>query len=95
MNQELFKLLSSFVVRTRKVTGPVDPKKLVADADYASEIFKKVDEEGDDDLVMIAMGLRQAITDLSDMETSAIKHTAIKAKNRYSDKQKYYFDAPG
>lgn len=94
MNQELFKLLSSFVVRTRKVTGPVDPTKLVADADYASHIFKKIDEEGDDDLVILAMGLRQAITDLSDTEPGATKHAVIKVANKNLDNKKYYFDTP-
>ncbi len=65
MDDTTFKLLTSFIVKGRKVTGPIDSDRLLKDAGYAREIFRKIEEEGDEDLVMLSLKLRDELGLLS------------------------------
>ena len=58
MNEDVFKLLTSFIVKGRRITGPVSSDRILGDAAYAREVFRKVEEEGDEDLVLLSLRLR-------------------------------------
>lgn len=85
MDDSTFKLLTSFIVKGRKVTGPIDSDRLLKDAAYAREIFRRIEEEGDEDLVMLSLKLRDQLGLLhgkADAEGDAGKDTA-KADDKY------------
>ena len=69
MDDNTFRLLSSFIVRTRKIVGPVDASRLVNDVNYASEIFRKVEELGGEEEIMLSLTLRQKLGFLENKKT--------------------------
>ncbi|MFT3757137.1 MAG: hypothetical protein QM769_14590 [Pseudoxanthomonas sp.] len=61
MDETTFRLLTSFIVKVRKISGPIDSDKLLHDADYARETFRQVDEQGDEELVLLSLRLREQL----------------------------------
>ena len=61
MDKETFKLLTSFIVRARRLVGTVDSSQLLEDANYASKILQKVEMLGDIEVVMLSIKLRQKL----------------------------------
>ena len=61
MEDSTFKLLTSFIVKGRKLAGPIDSDRLLKDSDYAREIFRKIEDEGDEDLVLLSLKLRELL----------------------------------
>lgn len=59
-NQSLI-VLSKFSVAARKIIGPVNPAKMIKDPSYCTEIFQKVDELGDEELILISLDLQSAL----------------------------------
>lgn len=58
MNEEVFKLLTSFIVKGRRITGPVSSDRILGDPAYAREVFDRIEAEGDEDLVLLSLKLR-------------------------------------
>lgn len=58
MNNATMITLSQFITKSRKVLGSINSSKMIADKNYARAIFKRVDEEGDADLVLLALSLK-------------------------------------
>lgn len=58
MNNATMITLSQFVTKSRKVLGSINSSKMMADKNYARAIFKRVDVEGDADLVLLALNLK-------------------------------------
>ena len=58
MNEEVFKLLTSVIVKGRKITGPVSSDRMLNDPAYARTIFDRIEQEGDEDLVLLSLRLR-------------------------------------
>lgn len=61
MDADVFKLLTGFIVKGRKLLGSIDSDRLLRDDGYAREVFRKVDEEGEEDLVLLALQLRDRL----------------------------------
>lgn len=55
MDNKTLVLLSKFSVSARKVIGSVNPAKLINDNGYSTEIFQKVAEFGDEELIMLSL----------------------------------------
>lgn len=61
MDNQCLVVLSKFSVTARKVIGSVNPAKLLKDKDYSAEIFQKVDELGDEELVLLSLDLQNLL----------------------------------
>ncbi len=55
MDNKTLVLLSKFSVSARKVIGSVNPAKLINDNGYSAEIFQKVAEFGDEELIVLSL----------------------------------------
>jgi hypothetical protein len=58
MDDETFKLLASFIIKSRRSVGAIDATRLANDPEYASLMFERVEEFGDEELVMIVLRLK-------------------------------------
>jgi hypothetical protein len=65
MNNETMKLLAQFTLRARKNTGAVDIKQMVDSQPYREEIFRVVNENADEELLMLSLELSNALSALS------------------------------
>lgn len=61
MDDSAFRMLTSFIVKGRKLAGPIDSERLLNDGAYAREVFRKVEEEGDEELVLLSLKLREVL----------------------------------
>lgn len=61
MDNQCLILLSKFSVSARKVVGSVNPSKLLKDKLYSAEIFQKVDDMGDEELVLLSLELQNLL----------------------------------
>jgi hypothetical protein len=87
MEDSTFKLLTSFIVKGRKLTGPIDSDRLLKDATYAREIFRKIEDEGDEELVLLSLRLRELIG--SNPTAPAADAAAEKDPAKLGDKYKF------
>ncbi len=69
-------LLSKFSVSARKIIGSVNPAKLIKDSEYSAEIFQKVFELGDEELIMLSLEV-QAMLGLITATTPAASTTKV------------------
>ncbi len=86
-------LLSKFSVSARKIIGSVNPAKLIKDSEYSAEIFQKVFELGDEELIMLSLEV-QAMLGLITATTpvaSTTKVTPIKPVE--VEEKKYMYGA--
>jgi hypothetical protein len=61
MNHDTLGLVVKFILRARKVTGPIEATRLAEDISYREEIFNKIAAEGDVELNEMALNLRNKI----------------------------------
>lgn len=54
-------LLSKFSVSARRLIGVVNPAKLIKDAEYSAQIFQKVSEFGDEELIMLSLEVQNML----------------------------------
>lgn len=80
MNNNTLRNLAQFTTQARKVIGRVDATKLVQDREYAVDVFKKVEEQGDEDLVLLSLTLRN---DLGMMATEQTPDTVSNEKYKF------------
>lgn len=55
MDSKSLVLLSKFSVSARRLIGSVNPARLLKDSEYSTEIFQKVFELGDEELIMLCL----------------------------------------
>ena len=58
MDNEALMMIARFTYQARKLLGPVDSNSLVNNAEYRDEVFRKIDAEADEDLLILALNLR-------------------------------------
>ena len=61
MDNKTLVLLSKFSVSARKVIGSVNPAKLINDSGYSAEIFQKVAEFGDEELIILSLEVQTTL----------------------------------
>ncbi|MFW5431432.1 MAG: hypothetical protein ACKE5M_02040 [Methylophilaceae bacterium] len=71
MNNDTMRLVAQFTIRARKVIGQVDLKQFTEDENYREEIFKKMDEHGDEDLLVMSLSLRDSLKEASNNDQEA------------------------
>lgn len=91
MNEEVFKLLTSVIVKGRKVTGPVSSDRMLNDPAYARTIFEKIEQEGDEELVLLSLRLRDHLGLLA--ATPAGEADPVKDAAAAKEADKYKFGA--
>lgn len=99
-NQNLV-LLSKFSVSARRLIGAVNPAKLLKDNEYSAEIFNKVFELGDEELITLSLQVQNMLDQMSVSATAtsakvvSIKPVIVTATDSdiKSAEQKYMFGA--
>ncbi len=61
MDNKTLVLLSKFSVAARKIIGSVNPAKLINDSGYSTEIFQKVAEFGDEELIVLSLEVQTTL----------------------------------
>lgn len=92
MNNETFMLLSKFTVSARKVAGSINPTKLINDQHYANEVFWKVNQIGDEALVMMSLDLQYR---LGMLKPNAPTQPISNSNAELPVEKKYVFGARG
>lgn len=94
MNNETMKLVAQFTIRARKIIGAVDIKQLTSNSAYQEEVFKKVDELADEELLMTSLALRAQLrgVELPNIQNAAPAPVVAAPE---SDSGKYVFGARG
>ncbi|HYN54025.1 MAG TPA: hypothetical protein VES38_04910 [Methylotenera sp.] len=54
-------LLSKFSVSARRLIGVVNPAKLIKDSEYSAQIFQKVSEMGDEELILLSLEVQNML----------------------------------
>lgn len=83
MDNKGFVVLSKFAIAARKGIGTINPAKMINDANYRTEVFNKVYQLGDEELMLLSLDLQSALGLLT---------TTQSAKSSDSEK-KYMFGA--
>ncbi len=71
MNHDTLNLAVKFILRARKVTGPIAAQRLAEDAAYRDEIFNKISAEGDASLNELALELRDKLAQNESVASSS------------------------
>ncbi|NOT18466.1 MAG: hypothetical protein HOP20_10455 [Sulfuriferula sp.] len=91
MEEEMFKTLTSFIVRSRKIYPNINSERLLSDVSYSAEVFAVIDAQGDEELVMCALKLRGYLGRLNAATVAEKEET----KPAAPEKSKYTFGARG
>jgi hypothetical protein len=83
-------LLSKFSVSARRLIGVVNPAKLIKDSEYSAQIFQKVSEMGDEELILLSLEVQNMLGMMAVSAThSAKKVVPIKAVEPIEQKYMY------
>jgi hypothetical protein len=61
IDNDTMMMLAKFTFGIRKLNGHLDSNRLMQDADYRAEIFKFVDEQGDENLLMLSFAIQNKL----------------------------------
>lgn len=90
MNNDTMLLLARFTIQARKLIGAIDSNLLANDEAYRNEIFKRIDAEAEEDLLLLSLTLRSKLGTL--LTTASTEAPVAKADNVVD---KYKFGARG
>ncbi len=83
-------LLSKFSVSARRLIGVVNPAKLIKDSEYSAQIFQKVSEMGDEELILLSLEVQNMLGLMAVSATPpATKVVPIKAVEAVEQKYMY------
>jgi hypothetical protein len=88
-------LLSKFSVSARKVIGSVNPAKLINDREYCTEIFQKVAEFGDEELIILSLEVQTTLGLVAETVTGQNTAKILSIKPPKADEEKYIYGARG
>ncbi len=83
MNNETLMLLAKFTFQARKLIGAIDSNLLANDETYRNSIFQKIDVQGDEELLMLSMVLRNKLN------SPTVEEAKKTESNTASDKYKF------
>ena len=93
MDNKTLVLLSKFSVSARKVIGSVNPAKLINDSGYSTEIFQKVAEFGDEELIILSLEVQTTLGLVA--ATAAAGNTTKVVPIKPAAEEKYIYGARG
>lgn len=82
MDNKTLITLSKLTVEARKVIGAIYPAKMLKDPSYCAEIFQKIDDAGDVELVLLSLDLREQL--------GLLKNDKLVAKETPETKEEKY-----
>lgn len=85
MDNKTLITLSKLTVEARKVIGTINPAKMLKDPAYSTGIFQKIDDCANEELVLLALDLRQQLGLLEGTEPATAE----------VEQEKYVFGARG
>lgn len=83
--------LAQFTTKFRKAFGEINSVQMIKDSEYAWEIFRKVDADGDADLVLLSLNLKNQLG----LFKSPPRVEAPETVEAEASKSKYKFGARG
>lgn len=86
-------LLSKFSVSARRLIGVVNPAKLIKDSEYSAQIFQKVFEMGDEELIMLSLEVQNMLGMMSVDAIPDTNNKVVPIKQEESSDKKYMFGA--
>lgn len=89
MNNDTLRLIAQFSVRARKLIGAIDLKQFTENDNYREDIFRQVDEKGDEDLLILALSLREKLAEPEENSKEA------EPSEKDTANKKYLFGARG
>ena len=92
MDNDTFGLLSQIIVKAKSIVGSIHPGKLVNDAIYAEDMFRKIEQGEDVNLIMLSLQLRQK---LGLLEQKITKPQPSTQNSELQTNHKYTFGARG
>ena len=90
MDNDTLSLLAKFTILARSTIGAVDSNLFINDEIYRNEIFRRVDTQANEELLLMAFSLRQRMTAHQQAQETAKAEAEAAAKNK-----KYLFGARG
>ncbi len=85
-------LLSKFSVSARRLIGVVNPAKLIKDSEYSAQIFQKVSEMGDEELILLSLEV-QNMLGLMAVSATPAGTKVVSIKPVEAIEQKYMYGA--
>jgi hypothetical protein len=85
-------LLSKFSVSARRLIGVVNPARLIKDHEYSAQIFQKVSEFGDEELIMLSLEVQNMLGMMS-ITTTPTPEKVVSIKPVEVIEQKYMYGA--
>jgi hypothetical protein len=89
MDNDTLALLAKFTIHARSTIGAVDSNLFINDEIYRNEIFRRVDTQADEELLLMAFNLRQR------MSAHQKEQETAKAEADTPANKKYLFGARG
>jgi len=83
MNNDTMLLLARFTIQARKLIGAIDSNLLANDEAYRNEIFKRIDAEAEEDLLLLSLTLRSKLGTLVSIEEPAAKADNVVDKYKF------------
>jgi hypothetical protein len=62
MDNQCLVVLSKFAVAARQAIGPMNPAKLIKDAEYSAHVFDRVFAQGDEALILLALEVQSLLS---------------------------------
>jgi hypothetical protein len=90
MDNDTLALLAKFTIHARSTIGVVDSNLFINDEIYRNEIFRRVDTQANEELLLMAFTLRQRMAAHQKEQEAAKVEADSAAKNK-----KYLFGARG
>lgn len=83
MDNDTLMLLAKFTIQARKTIGAIDSNLLSKDAVYRSEIFKRIDAQADEELLLLSLMLRSKLDTEVKTESSPQNDPEPPKNNKY------------
>lgn len=90
MNNNTLRLIAQFTVRARKVIGTIDLKQFTENESYREDIFRQVDDKGDEELLIMTLSLREALA-----KSEESSQEEVEPDSKDTSPKKYLFGARG
>lgn len=86
MNNDTMLILARFTIQARKLIGAIDSNLLANDEAYRNEIFKRIDAEAQEDLLLLSLTLSSK---LGALLTTASTEAPVTQSDNVVDKYKF------
>jgi hypothetical protein len=98
IDNDTMMMLAKFTFGVRKLNRHIDSNRLIKEADYRAEVFKFVDEQGDENLLMLSFTIQNKLgllNFLPNLSVNNAQNMPVVDYNMPAENDKYKFGARG